>query len=137
MRRTATFLQRAAYVFSSRARPRRGPLWTGNTISQGVRERIPELAILKTIGFTGRDILLLVPADSVLLLALGGIAGLVLADAVVSVFHMLKRPYPPMAPIARAIRRGLGLMARVGLVVGALPALGAMRLRVVDALVGW
>ena len=54
-------------------------LLTGNTISQGVRERIPELAVLKTIGFSGRNILLLASAESILLLALGGIAGLALA----------------------------------------------------------
>ena len=113
-------------------------LLTGNTISQGVRERIPELAILKTIGFSGRDILLLVLAESVLLLALGGIAGLALADGVVGIVHMLKGPHLPMAPIAWAIwLRGLGLMALVGLVVGVLPATRAMRLRVVDALAGW
>lgn len=113
-------------------------LLTGNTISQGVRERIPELAILKTIGFSGRNILLLVLAESVLLLALGGIAGLALADMVVGVVHTLKGPHLPMAPIAWAIwLRGFGLMALVGLVVGALPAMRAMRLRVVDALAGW
>jgi putative ABC transport system permease protein len=113
-------------------------LLTGNAISQGVRERIPELAILKTIGFSGRDILLLVLAESVLLLALGGIAGLALADGVVGIVHMLKGPHLPMAPIAWAIwLRGLGLMALIGLVVGVLPATRAMRLRVVDALAGW
>ena len=113
-------------------------LLTGNTISQGVRERIPELAILKTIGFSGRNILLLVLAESVLLLALGGIAGLALADAVVGFVHTWKGPHVPMAPIGWAIWvRGLGLMALVGLVVGVLPALRAMRLRVVDALAGW
>lgn len=113
-------------------------LLTGNTISQGVRERIPELAVLKTIGFSGRNILLLVLAESILLLALGGIAGLALADAVVGIVHTLKGPHLPMAPIAWAIwLRGLGLMALVGLVVGVLPALRAMRLRVVDALAGW
>jgi putative ABC transport system permease protein len=113
-------------------------LLTGNTISQGVRERIPELAILKTIGFSGRNILLLVLAESVLLLALGGIAGLALADGVVGVVHTLRGPHLPMAPIAWAIwLRGLGLMALVGVVVGALPALRAMRIRVVDALAGW
>jgi putative ABC transport system permease protein len=110
-------------------------LLTGNTISQGVRERTPELAILKTIGFSGRDILLLVLAEAVLLLALGGIAGLTLAEGAVGIVHRLKGPHLPLAPIAWAIwLRGLGLMALVGLVVGVLPALRAMRLRVVDAL---
>jgi putative ABC transport system permease protein len=113
-------------------------LLTGNTISQGVRERIPELAVLKTIGFPGRKILLLVLAESVLLLALGGIAGLALADAVVGVVHTLKGPHLPMAPIDWAIwLRGLGLMALVGLIVGVIPALRAVRLRVVEALAGW
>jgi putative ABC transport system permease protein len=112
-------------------------LLTGNTISQGVRERIPELAVLKTIGFSGRNILFLVLAESVLLLALGGVTGLALADATVGVVLSLKGPHLPMAPIAWAIwLRGLGLMALVGLVVGVLPALRAMRLRVVDALAG-
>jgi putative ABC transport system permease protein len=113
-------------------------LLTGNTISQGVRERIPELAVLKTIGFCGRDILLLVLAESVLLLALGGIAGLGLADAVVGVVHMLKGPNLPLATIAWPIwLRGLGSMALVGLIAGVLPAMRAMRLRVVDALAEW
>jgi putative ABC transport system permease protein len=113
-------------------------LLTGNTISQAVRERIPELAILKTIGFSGRNILLLVLAESVSLLALGGIIGLAVADAVVGAVHGLKGPHLPMAPIAWAIwLRGVGLMVLVGLVVGVLPALRAMRLRVIDALAGW
>lgn len=43
-----------------------------------------------------------------------------------------------MAPLAWAIwLRGLALMVLVGIVVGALPALRAMRLRVVDALASW
>lgn len=103
-----------------------------------MRERVPELAILKTIGFSGRDILLLVLAESVALLALGGLAGLALANAVVDVVLMSKGPHLPMAPISSAIwLRGLGLIALVGVIVGALPALRAMRLRVVDALAGW
>jgi putative ABC transport system permease protein len=113
-------------------------LLTGNTVSQGVPERIPELAILKTIGFSGRNIILLVLAESILLLALGGIAGLALADAVVSAVHLWSGAHVPMAPIAWAIwLRGLALMALIGLAVGVLPALRAVRVRVVDALAGW
>ena len=54
-------------------------LLTGNTMAQAVRERIPELAILKTIGFSNRGVLALVLAESVLLLAVGGASGLALA----------------------------------------------------------
>ena len=50
-------------------------LLTGNTMAQAVRERIPELAVLKTIGFSNHSVLLLVLAESVLLIALGGAVG--------------------------------------------------------------
>src|SRR6476469_9513381 len=54
-------------------------LLTGNTMAQAVRERIPELAVLKTIGFTNRSVLWLVLAESMLLVAIGGALGLLLA----------------------------------------------------------
>jgi putative ABC transport system permease protein len=46
-------------------------LLTGNTMAQAVRERIPELAVLKTIGFSNVSILVLVLGEAVLLLFLG------------------------------------------------------------------
>ena len=54
-------------------------LLTGNTMAQAVRERIPELAVLKTIGFSNRSVLWLVLAESVLLVVLGGLIGLGIA----------------------------------------------------------
>ena len=44
---------------------------TGNTMAQSIRERIPELAILKTIGFSDGKVTALVLAEAVLLLLLG------------------------------------------------------------------
>lgn len=111
-------------------------LLTGNTMAQAVRERIPELAILKTIGFSNRSILVLVLAESVLLLALGGAIGLGLADLAVSVIRAQGIPIP-MLPVGLAIwLEGFGLMAFIGLLVGVLPARRGMRLRIVDALAG-
>ena len=57
-------------------------LLTGNTMAQAVRERIPELAVLKTIGFSSRSVLGLVLAEAVLLLVLGGVIGVLLAGMV-------------------------------------------------------
>ncbi|HEY2036282.1 MAG TPA: FtsX-like permease family protein [Steroidobacteraceae bacterium] len=112
-------------------------LLTGNTMAQAVRERIPELAILKTIGFSNRSVLALVLAESVLLLALGGAAGLALADLAVSVIRDRLGVQIPMMPVGLASwLQGLGLMALIGLLVGALPARRGMRLRIVDALAG-
>ncbi len=112
-------------------------LLTGNTMAQAVRERIPELAVLKTLGFENRTVLALVLAESVLLVVLGGVIGLVAATIAV---HALQRQIGaqlPMAPVHGLIwLEGLGVMVVIGLAVGALPARRGMRLRVIDALAG-
>jgi len=112
-------------------------LLTGNTMAQAVRERIPELAVLKTIGFSNRSVLTLVLAESVLLIVLGGAAGLLLAGIVVRAISSSIGSMLPMIPVGAEIwLRGLGLMVLIGLIVGALPARRGMRLRIVDALAG-
>jgi len=112
-------------------------LLTGNTMAQAVRERIPELAILKTIGFSNRSVLSLVLAESVLLLALGGAVGILLSGIAVSGIRAKLGPQFPMAPVnAGAWLEGIALMILIGLIVGALPARRGMKLRIVDALSG-
>lgn len=112
-------------------------LLTGNTMAQAVRERIPELAVLKTIGFSSRSVLALVLAESVLLIVLGGVLGLAIAGAMVAAIKGALGSGIPMAPVdALTWVRALALMVGIGVVVGALPALRGMRLRIVDALAG-
>jgi putative ABC transport system permease protein len=112
-------------------------LLTGNTMAQAVRERVPELAVLKTIGFTNRSVLALLLAESVLLIVLGGAIGLVLAGVVVDAVRAAVGEAVPMTRVGAVIwLRGLGLMVLIGLIVGALPARRGMRLRIVDALAG-
>lgn len=112
-------------------------LLSGNTMMQAVRERTSELAVLKTIGFSSHSVLAMVLAESVLLLVLGGVAGLGLAALLIPVVSagsggMLNLPTVGLD----SWLLGLGLMALIGVVVGALPALTAMRLNIVDALAG-
>jgi putative ABC transport system permease protein len=112
-------------------------LLTGNTMAQAVRERIPELAILKTLGFSNRRVLGLVLAESVLLVVLGGIVGLLLATGVDDALQTQLGSRLPIMPVGTPIwLQGLALMVLIGLVVGALPAGRGMRLRIVDALAG-
>lgn len=112
-------------------------LLTGNTMAQAVRERIPELAILKTIGFSNRSVLSLVLAESVLLLLLGGAVGLAISAGAVSGIRAKLGPQIPMLPVGtQTWLLGVGLMVLIGLLVGALPARRGMRLRIVDALSG-
>lgn len=111
-------------------------LLTGNTMAQAVRERIPELAILKTVGFSNRSVLALVLAESMLLLLLGGAVGLALAEVAVSMIRAHLGAIPMLPVGLSSWLLGLGLMAVIGLLVGALPARRGMRLRIVDALAG-
>jgi putative ABC transport system permease protein len=112
-------------------------LLTGNTMAQAVRERIPEFAVLKTLGFTHRSVLALVLAESILLILIGGVIGLLLAATVVGVLQTWMGGTMPMSRVGDAIwLRGVLLMIGIGLLVGALPALRGMRLRIVDALAG-
>ena len=112
-------------------------LLTGNTMAQAVRERIPELAVLKTIGFSNRSVLWLVLAESMLLVVLGGLIGLALAAALMPLVSagsggMIQ--LPTVLPQTWLI--GLALMLLIGAIVGLLPAMRAMRLNIVDALAG-
>jgi putative ABC transport system permease protein len=112
-------------------------LLAGNTMMQAVRERTNELAVLKTIGFSDTSVLAMVLAESLLLLVLGGVLGLGLASLIVPVVSgasggMLNLPVVG----ASSWVLGLVLMIAIGLLVGALPAGSAMRLKIVDALAG-
>jgi putative ABC transport system permease protein len=112
-------------------------LLTGNTMAQAVRERIPELAVLKTIGFSNKTVLSLVLGESVLLLLLGGAIGLAISAGVVGIMRVNLGSGAPVAPVDGTIwLRGLALMIVIGFIVGALPAVRGMRLRIVDALSG-
>jgi putative ABC transport system permease protein len=112
-------------------------LLTGNTMAQAVRERIPELATLKTIGFSDLSVLGLVFAEAVLLVVLGGVLGLGLAAVLMPVISGASGgtlQLPPVGPGTWAV--GFIMMIVIGLLVGVLPALRAMRLNIVDALAG-
>ncbi len=112
-------------------------LLTGNTMAQAVRERIPELAVLKTIGFRNGSVLGLVLAESVLLVLIGGVLGLGLAALAGPVLTAVSGGVINMPPVGvNSWLLGLGLMVGIGLLVGALPAIRAMRLNIVDALAG-
>jgi putative ABC transport system permease protein len=112
-------------------------LLTGNTMAQAVRERIPELAVLKTIGFANHTVLLLVLAEAIVLILAGGALGMALAGVVVEAVRSAIGAGVPMAPVGvSAWLRATALMLAIGLAVGALPARRGMRLKIVDALAG-
>jgi putative ABC transport system permease protein len=104
---------------------------TGNTMMQSVRERIPELAVLKTLGFGDGKVLGLVLAESLLLCAIAAAIGLALSFAALPIIRM---GLQGVALSPKALIPGIGAAVLLALIVGMPPALRAMRLNIVDAL---
>lgn len=107
---------------------------TGVSMSQAVRERIPELAVLKCLGFTDRQVMWLVLAEAFALCLIGAGLGMALASVVMSL-PLIQNVIPVTADgfvwaIAAASVVVLTLM------VGLPPAWTAQRLKIVDALAG-
>src|ERR1700690_1399872 len=109
-------------------------LVTGNTMAQAVRERTGELGVLKAIGFTNGQVVVLVLAESCLLTVLGGALGLGLAWAFISRGDPTSGLLPLFFFPTRDLFIGFGISVALGFVTGIFPALQAMRLRVADAL---
>lgn len=110
---------------------------TGNTMAQSIRERIPELAILKTLGFSDGKVTALVLAEAVLLLILGGAIGMGAAVAAMPALNgSTGGRFPPLFVGPETWLLAAAVAAVVALVIGLPPALRANRLNIVDALSG-
>jgi len=110
-------------------------LVTGNTMAISVRERVGELATLKAIGFSDRSVLFLVLAESLVIALIGGLLGLGLASVAIPVLGAALAGLLPTLILSPAILTlGLVTAVLVGIVSGLLPGIGAMRMRVVNAL---
>jgi putative ABC transport system permease protein len=109
-------------------------LVVGNTMAQAVRERTSELAVLKTLGFSNAKILTLVLGESMFIAAAGGGLGLLVAWAIVSRGDPTGGLLSPFVLPPMDVALGVGLIAAVGIAAGFLPAIGAMRLKITDAL---
>lgn len=111
-------------------------LVVGNTIAQSVRERIPELAILKTLGFADRAVLGFVLAEAAALCVIGGLIGLAIATPLGVAITAATGGNLPVAVDAKVWLTGAIAIVLLSLAVGLLPALRAARLTIVDALAG-
>jgi putative ABC transport system permease protein len=110
-------------------------LVSGNTMAQSVRERISELAVLKTLGFPDRSVLGIVLSESILIMLIGGLLGLGIGWVLLQYLASELGAYLPglfLSP--QAVLAALGLIVGAGIVAGIFPALKAMRLSIVDAL---
>jgi putative ABC transport system permease protein len=112
-------------------------LLTGNTMAQAIRERIPELAILKTLGFSDALVTGFVLGEALLLILLGGALGM---GGAVSLMPALNGAtggrFPPLFVDGVTWLLAGGVALGLALAVGLPPAVRVARLRIVDALAG-
>lgn len=110
-------------------------LVAGNTMAQSFRERIPELAILKTLGFSDVAVMLMVLSEAILISLLGGLAGLLLAKFFISgAAESMAATLPGLTLSNTMLLFGVGLMFLFGLLTGIIPALQGLQLNIVAAL---
>lgn len=111
-------------------------LLTANTMTQALRERIPELAVLKTLGFGNPRVGLLVLGESVLLCVAGGVLGIGLAALLAPVATAFLPQFGPstLEFTWQTAATGVGVAVLLGVVVGLVPAMSAGRLSIAEAL---
>jgi putative ABC transport system permease protein len=110
-------------------------LVAGNTMSQSVRERISELAVMKTLGFSDRSVLGVVLSESILIMLVGGLLGLVIGWFVVQGAGKAMGAFLPGIYLPpESMLLALAIMLGAGILAGIFPALKAMRLPIIDAL---
>jgi len=106
---------------------------TTTMMVQSIHERTPELAVVKTVGFTDRAVFLLVLAEALAVFLAGAVCGLLLAWLTLPI---AARFVVGLSMPGVVIVIGLALGALVALVSAAIPAALAARLKVVTALGG-
>ncbi len=112
----------------------------GNTIAMGVRERTNEYGVLKALGFSNTHIVGFIITESLVIGVLGGLLGLALGypfieqglgrflEENMGTFFPYFRINPTTSVTAMFLAVGLAAVASI------VPAIGASRLRTVDAL---
>src|SRR5688572_8603202 len=110
---------------------------TGNVMAQSVRERIPEFAVMKTVGFSDRAVFLLVLAEAAIPCLIGAALGLALTQTMPALARALF-PGTGLLPVITPAVVGYALAAAllVAAISGVPAAWRARRSSVVDALAG-
>lgn len=112
-------------------------LVSGNTMAMSVRERVREVGVLKTLGFTGGNILFIILGEAVAISIAGGVVGFLLSTFLVggvqsSPAGMFLPPIQRFDPAVGSVCIGVALA--IGLLSSFIPAFNASRTNIVEAL---
>ena len=104
---------------------------TATMMMQSTRERTPELAVLKTVGFTDRVLFLLILAEALAVFIAAAACGLALATLI---FPLASKIIPGLSMPMIVAAVGLACAAAVALLSAWVPAVLAARLKPAEAL---
>lgn len=105
-------------------------LVTANSIAQSVRERIPDYAVLKTIGFADHTVTALIFLESLVLCVFAAAIGLLIARGIFGLLGMFFGLSMPSAVIVH----GFGFAVLLALLSGLAPTIRIQRLNLITAL---
>ncbi len=108
-----------------------------NTIAMSVRERVREIGVLKVLGFTNGMVLGIVLGEAVVIAAIGGLIGMLLANGLA--YMVRQGPNYSSQIHTLSIRPDVALMCvlvavAIGFVSAAVPAFNASRIPILTAL---
>jgi putative ABC transport system permease protein len=115
-------------------------LIAANTMAMAARERVTEIAVLRTLGFQKRTILGMILGESVMLALFGGLLGLALFTLAFPGFRsgLMNTPMSGFAAGMRlypsVLAAGFGVAVFVGLVSGVVPAIRSAQRSITDGL---
>ncbi|HZQ54223.1 MAG TPA: FtsX-like permease family protein [Bryobacteraceae bacterium] len=113
-------------------------LVSGNTMAMSVRERIKEVGVLKTLGFTNDAILGMIVGEAISIAFIGGLIGLTLAAGLTLIVGRAAAAFMPqlhnlsVTPSTAAI--ALAVAVLIGVVSSFIPAWNAARTNILDSL---
>jgi len=113
-------------------------LVSGNTMAMSVRERIKEVGVLKTLGYTNQAILSIIIGEAISISLIGGVIGLLLASVLTAGVGKIGQAFVAqlhglsMTPVTAAIALAVALI--IGFVSSFLPAWNASRTNILDSL---
>jgi putative ABC transport system permease protein len=112
-------------------------LVSANTIAMSVRERVREVGVMKTLGYTSGNILAIILGEAVIISLLGAVLGLGLAWLMTGAVRSMPTFNSALETLTIqpvVVLLCLILAATIGLVSAFIPAYSASRISIVDAL---
>lgn len=112
-------------------------LVSASTMAMSVRERVREVGILKTLGFTPAAILGVIVAESVFIALLGGVLGLALATGICALLRQAPSLVTDMSRLTispTVFALSLLIAGLIGVVSSLVPAWSASRRPIVESL---